>query len=263
MCGTSSATAADYGWIPSSFVFPLGLEVGYSLTLVRGVPPEEVLRVMGAEPAGVCRGADELFERQEELVAEADEWDESFIAGVCAVPGEGGDWALVLHFDGGIGMRPRFLETLSARSRAVTHSSNGGKPIHTFDWYEDGELRTGFEWPTVRYGSAPDDLLPMMRESGFDLREESDVDTYDRKAAVLALAERLTGVRLTEDLLDNSAYLLGHVPEEPAQEWTSVVIDLTDANGEGFHREVTREQVEHAMEHHRAERDRPLRLDEP
>ncbi|GCE02277.1 DUF6461 domain-containing protein [Embleya hyalina] len=258
-----SATAADYGWIRSSFVFPSGIEVGYSLTLVRGVPPEEVLRVMGAEPRGGCRGAEELFERQDELVAGSDEWDESFLAGVCAVPGGDGDWTLVLHFDGGIGMRPGFLETLSAGSRAVMHSSNGGKPIHMFEWYEDGELRAGFEWPTVRHGSAPDDLVPLMHEAGFDLGEESDVDTYDRKAAVLALAEQLTGVRLTEDLLGNSTYLLGHVPEEPADDWTGVVIDLTDANRQGIHKEVTREQVEHAMEHHRAHRDRPLRLDEP
>ncbi|MFE3206430.1 DUF6461 domain-containing protein [Embleya sp. NPDC059237] len=191
----SAATAADYGWIRSSFVFPLGIEVGYCLTLVRGVPPEEVLRVMSAEPRGGCRDAKELFERRDELVAESDEWDESFLAGVCAVPGEGGDWTLVLHFDGGIGMRPRFLEVLSTGSRAVTHASNGGRPIHTFAWYEDGELRTGFEWPTVRHGSAPDDLVPLMREAGFDMGEEADADTYDRKAAVLALAERLTGAR--------------------------------------------------------------------
>ncbi|GCE02240.1 DUF6461 domain-containing protein [Embleya hyalina] len=259
----SAATAADYGWIRSSFVFPQGIEVGYCLMLVRGVPPEKVLRVMGAEPRGGCRGAVELFERQEELFAGSDEWDESFLAGVCAVPGEGGDWALVLHFDGGIGMRPRFLEVLSAGSRAVTHASNGGKPIHTFAWYEDGELRTGFDWPTLRHGSTPDDLVPLMHEAGFDMGEESDADTYDRKAAVLALAVRLTGVRLTEDLLDTSAYRLGHVPEEPADEdGTGVVIDFTDANGDGFHKEVIREHVEHALQHHRTQRGRPLRRDE-
>ncbi|MER7110434.1 DUF6461 domain-containing protein, partial [Streptomyces sp. NPDC000229] len=31
------------------------------------------------------------------------------------------------------------------------------------------ELRTGFEWPTDRYGSTPDDLVPVMREIGFGL----------------------------------------------------------------------------------------------
>ncbi|MFF0110918.1 DUF6461 domain-containing protein [Streptomyces hirsutus] len=35
-------------------------------------------------------------------------------------------------------MRPRFLQTLSTDGRAVVHSSNGGKPIHLFHWYEDG-----------------------------------------------------------------------------------------------------------------------------
>ncbi|MGW4819162.1 DUF6461 domain-containing protein [Streptomyces sp. NPDC004227] len=55
---------------------------------------------------------------------------ESFIAGAFTVPGGGGEWTLVLHFDGGAAMQPRFLEALSAGGRAVVHSRNGGKPIH-------------------------------------------------------------------------------------------------------------------------------------
>lgn len=259
----SLATAADYGWIGSSFVFPYGIEVGYTLTLVREVPPEEVLRVMDAEPRGVCAGVDDLIEQQQGLYDESDDyWDESFIAGAFTVPGDGGDWTVVLHFDGGIGMRHRFLEALSAGSRAVVHSSNGGKPIHQFSWYEDGELRTSFEWPTARTGTTPDDLVPLMHEVGFDLSGDGTDGYLDRKSAVLALAERLSGVRLTEDLLRHSAYQLGHVPDEPASEWTSVVIDITDASGERFSKEVTREQVEHAMEHHRPVPDQPIRLDE-
>ncbi|MER7108321.1 DUF6461 domain-containing protein [Streptomyces sp. NPDC000229] len=75
-------------------------------------------------------------------------------------------------------------------------------------WYEAGELRTGFEWPTDRYGSTPDDLVPVMREIGFGLTEKEDRTgpSTDTKAAVLALAERLTGVRLTEELLKDAAY---------------------------------------------------------
>ncbi|NUS57552.1 MAG: hypothetical protein HOV66_22250 [Streptomycetaceae bacterium] len=259
----SSVTAADYGWIRSSSIFPYGIEVGYTLTLVRGVPPQQVLRVMDAEPRGVCDGVDDLIEQQQELHDELEDWDESFIAGAFTAPGDGGDWTVVLHFDGGIGMRHRFLETLSAGSRAVMHSSNGGKPIHQFSWYEDGELRTNFEWPTARTGTRPDELLPLMREVGFDPSGDGTDHYLDRKAAVLALAERLSGVPLTEDLLRHAEYQLGHVPDEPAPEWTSVVIDVTDANGERFCKEVTREQIEHAVEHHRPQRNQPIRLDEP
>jgi hypothetical protein len=151
-------------------------------------------------------------------------------------PGTGGDWTLVLQFDGGVGMRPRFLEALSAAGRAVTHSNNGGAPIDLFHWYEAGELRTSFEWPIDKYCSTPDEPVPLMREIGFDLTEDGTGPSTDTKAAVLALAERLTGVRLTEELRKDAGYHLGHVPEEPAEEWTKFVIDITDAHGERFHK---------------------------
>lgn len=243
----TSVTAHDYGWIRSSPLFRLALEAGYSLILVRGVAPGEVLRVMEAEPQGMCTGVDPLIERQHELLDATDYSDASFIAGAFTVPGEGGDWTIVLNFYGGGGTQPRFPEALSSGGgRAVVHSSNGGKPIHLFHWYEDGELRTTFEWPTVREGSTPDALDSVMREVGFDLSDdEDDTGVYvDTKAAVLALAERLTGVRVTEELLRGAEYQLGHVPEEPAEEWSRIVIDITDAHGELLYKEVTREEVD-------------------
>ena len=42
----TSVTAHDYAWIRSSPLFRYALETGYTLTLVRGVAPREVLRVM-------------------------------------------------------------------------------------------------------------------------------------------------------------------------------------------------------------------------
>ncbi|MCF3131192.1 DUF6461 domain-containing protein [Streptomyces olivochromogenes] len=257
----TSATAHDYAWIRSSPLLRYALETGYTLTLVRGVAPTEVLRVMQAEPQGTCTGADALIERRDELLDPADYWDESFIAGAFTVPGEGGDWTLVLHVgDGGMGMQPRFLEALSAGGRAVVHSSNGGKPMHFFHWYEDGVLRTTFEWPTARDGSTPDALNSVMREVGFQLADDEGETSgrVDTKAAVFALAERLTGVRVTEELLRDAEYQLGHVPEEPAEEWTSIVIDITDAHGERFYKEVTRDEVEGAMARARAEAEEPI-----
>ncbi len=105
--------------------------------------------------------------------AATDYWDDSFIAGAFTVPGTDGEWTLVFDFNGGVGMS-RFMPSLSQNGRAVSHSTNGGAPIDLFDWFEDGELRTGFEWPTNRYGGTPDELVPMMREIGFDLTEDED-----------------------------------------------------------------------------------------
>ncbi|MFF1746189.1 DUF6461 domain-containing protein [Streptomyces mirabilis] len=252
----TSVTAHDYAWIRSSPLFRYALETGYTLTLVRGVAPKEVLQVMEAEPQGTCTGADALIERQDELGDPTDYWDESFIAGAFTVPGERGDWTLILHLgDGGTGMQSRFLEALSNGGCAVVHSSNGGKPMHFFHWYEDGELRTTFEWPTVRDGSTPDALNTMMCEVGFALSDDEGEtsERVDTKAAGFALAERMTGVRVTEELLRGAEYQLGLVPEEPAEEWSGIVIDITGAHGERLYKEVTRDEVEGAFARARSE----------
>jgi hypothetical protein len=226
----TTATAADYGWIRSSsspFRYPL--ESGYTLTLVRGVSPAQVLALAGAEPKGVCEGLDALIGQHLALLDESDDWDACVLAGACAVPSEEGDWTLALALGGDLGP-PGFMETLSAGTRVVSHSSNGGKPMDFFDWYENGELRTGFEWPTVRNGSTPDELNALMREVGLGLTDE-EASHVDRKAAVFALTERLTGVRVTAELLTPAEFRTAEVPEEPAEEWKGIIIDITDAYG--------------------------------
>lgn len=237
----TSATAADYGWVrSSSSLFRYALEAGYTLTLVRGVSPAELLGLAGAEQRGVCEGLNELIEQHQELLYESDDWPESFVAGAFAVRGEGGDWTLALELGGDL--RPRFMETLSAGTRAVSHSSNGGKPMDFFHWYENGELRTTFEWPAARTGSTPDELNPVMREVGLNPTGDQ-ADDIDCKAAVFALAERLTGVQVSEELLREAEYLTGEVPEGPADEWESITIDITDAHGERTYVHVRRDQL--------------------
>ncbi|MCX5380427.1 DUF6461 domain-containing protein [Streptomyces sp. NBC_00091] len=227
----NTATAADYGWIrSSSSLFMFALEAGYTMTLVRGVLPEEVFRLARAEPGEVCQGLHALIQRHLELLDESDDWPESFLTGAFTVPGPRPDWTVILEFGGELGMRSGFMEPLSNGTRAVSHSSNGGKPMDFFHWYENGELRTTFEWPGDRTGRTPDDLNPLMREVGLDPSGDEDPEV-DRKAAVLALTERLTGVRLTEDLLRDAEYLTAEVPEEPSEEWPAVV-DITNTCGE-------------------------------
>ncbi|MER6444162.1 hypothetical protein DEJ51_01265 [Streptomyces venezuelae] len=208
------ATAADYGWIRSSSFFAYGLEAGYTLTLVRGLPPAELFAVAGAAPRRTCAGLGELIDAHMEVLDGYENWPESFLAGAFTVPGEGGDWTLVVEFGGDLGTRPSLMEALSAGTRAVSHTSNGGKPMDFFHWYEDGELRVTFEWPADRTGSTPDDLNPLMREVGLNPTGDEDPDV-DGKAAVLALTERLTGVRVTGELLAGAEYRTGEVPEEP------------------------------------------------
>jgi hypothetical protein len=255
-------TAHDYAWIRTSPLFRHMMESGYTLTLIRGRSPQEVLRAMEAEPRGTGQGAARLIEADDAHRAKVDYdyWDDSYVAGAFKAPGEDGDWTVVLGFDGGLGMP--CAETLSEGGRVVAHSSNGGKPIHLFHWFEDGELRTTFEGPSARDGSSPDELVPLLREVGFPLTLEGEHDenapAVDGKAAVLALTERLTGIRVTESLLQDAAYELGLVPEQPVEEWTRMVIDITDAHGERLHKEWTYEEIAAASDRARAEAKAPV-----
>ena len=240
----SSPTAADYGWIRSSSTpFRYALEVGYTLTLVRDVSPATVFRWAQAEPRGRCTGLAGLVAESLEFLNDADGWPEAGIVGVFTVPGEGGDWTLILDLGGDLGSRPRFMEALSAGTRAVSHSSNGGKPMHFFHWYENGRLRTTFETARLRTGTTPDALNTVLTEVGLNPHGD-DAPDVDAKAAVFALTERLTGVRLTEELLRDTDFRLGEVPEEPAEEWTGITIDLRDAHGEGTYVRVERDDVD-------------------
>ncbi|MGW2035988.1 DUF6461 domain-containing protein [Streptomyces sp. NPDC001811] len=262
-------TAHDYAWIRTSPLFRHMMGSGYTLTLIRGRSPQEVLRAMEVEPRGTGQGTAGLIAADDAHRAGVDHdyWDESYVAGAFKATGEKGDWTVVLGFDGGLGMP--CAETLSEGGRVVAHSSNGGKPIHLFHWFEDGELRTAFEGPSARDGSSPDELVPLLREVGFPLTPEGEHDEnapdVDGKAAVLALAERLTGIRVTEPLLQDATYELGLVPEQPAEEWTGLVIDITDAHGERLHREWTYEEIAAASDRARAEANAPVEItyDEP
>jgi hypothetical protein len=255
-------TAHDYAWIRTSPLFRHMMESGYTLTLIRGRSPQEVLRAMEAEPRGTGEGTAGLIEADAAHRAEVDYdyWDESYVAGAFKAPGEKGDWTVVLGFDGGLGMP--CAETLSEGSRVVAHSSNGGKPIHLFHWFEDGELRTTFEGPSARDGNSPDELVPLLREVGFPLTPGGEHDesapVVDGKAAVLALAERLTGIGVTESLLQDATYELGLVPEQPAEEWTGLVIDITDAHGERLYKEWTYEEIAAPSDRARAEANAPV-----
>ncbi|MFF0778488.1 DUF6461 domain-containing protein [Streptomyces sp. NPDC003720] len=258
----NSVTAHDYAWIRTSPLFRHMMKSGYTLTLIRGRSPQEVLRAMEAEPRGTGEGTAGLINADDAHRGDVDHdyWDDSYVAGAFEAPGESGDWTVVLGFDGGLGLP--CADTLSVGGRVVAHSSNGGKPIHLFHWFEDGELRTTFEGPSARDGSSPDELIALLRQVGFPLTPEGEHDEnapgVDGKAAVLALTERLTGIRVTESLLQNATYELGLVPEQPAEEWTGLVIDITDANGERLYKEWTYEEVAAATDRARAEANAPV-----
>ncbi|MFF0293332.1 DUF6461 domain-containing protein [Kitasatospora sp. NPDC004614] len=199
-------TANDYAWLAHSQWFGRCDQDGYSLTLVRGRTPQQVLEAIGAVPQGFGDGFDDLLDCHEELREWVDDYqDDSFAAAAVTVPGEGGDWTLLLALDSGVGISGH-LPALSAGGVTVTHDSNAGKPMQRFTHYRDGEVLTSFEEPERSHGSAPGALGPLLREVGYD--------GSGKQAAFFALAERLTGVRIIDETVRDAEFLLGVVADE-------------------------------------------------
>jgi hypothetical protein len=204
-----AATAADYAWFEESFP---GLAEAYCLTLVRGLSPPQVLARLGARTngpyvTGVGRLPSLDLGRDEFLVAV------TVVENVPDVPDASADarsWALAVEPGGRLGVTEEAIVPLSAGTRLVSHSSGAGGPDR-FCWLEDGEVRAWFEPPAPgrREGGAAGTLREAMRSAGFDV--EGDGSGFS-VAAAFALAEHLTGVRVTPELLRESSFLCGLAP---------------------------------------------------
>ncbi|WP_433173525.1 DUF6461 domain-containing protein [Actinoallomurus sp. CA-150999] len=206
--GRPAAVAADYAWIGDDGGG--GLFSASCLTLVRGVTPREFMDRLGAR---IMFDALELAEEFTDLSFQY--WDEphygdvQFI-GAMTVAGDGGDWTLALEVNGHLGVTPSVVVPVSAGTRLVSHRYNGGNAFGSFYWIEDGDIRLEFEplFAHHREGSTPDALLEDMKQIGFDLEEDRE-DIGPTTTAAFALAERLTGVRVTPAMLDDAVFLCG------------------------------------------------------
>jgi hypothetical protein len=204
---TTSATASDYDWFGDRLP---GLAEAYCLILARDLAPEEFLARIGARPVPDRTGVDALFEPSMNLWAEHGD-DAGLFIGVTTVAGDGGNWALGVEINGFLGVTEQIIVPLSEGTRLVSHFRNVNA-ADRFCWVEDGDVRLEFEplFATNRHGSTPDALLSIMQEVGFDLREDSDAEHHTE--AAFALAERVTGVRITAELLENAVYTCGIAP---------------------------------------------------
>lgn len=206
---TSKAVAADYAWVDSRTEND-GLFSGYCMTLVRGLTPQAFMHRLGAQIT-----FDALRLNQQFFDISFDYWDKphhgkvQFI-GATTVLGDGGDWTLALEVNGHLGVTPQLMAPVSAGTRLVSHYDNDGNGSGTFCWIEDGDIRLEFETllASRRDGSTPDALLADMKQIGFDLDADSDLIGPTTTAA-FALAQRLTGVRVTDAMLNNAVFLGG------------------------------------------------------
>ncbi|MER5605532.1 DUF6461 domain-containing protein [Micromonospora tulbaghiae] len=198
-----SATASGYAWLTDRFP---GLMEAYCLTLVEGLTPGKLLDRLGARQESRVRGTAELLEPAYDAWEDHD--GERAFVGVTAV----GDWALAVEPNGYLGTLDEVIVPLSRGTRLVSHFRNVNAVDHFF-WLDDGVLRLHFEplFPAHRDGSDPDGLVQVMRQVGFDLSDD-DADYTVHTEAAFALAEHLTGVRLTPEFLESATYLCGTAP---------------------------------------------------
>ncbi|WP_460307156.1 DUF6461 domain-containing protein [Actinocorallia aurea] len=203
-----SASVADHSWFRS---FRRGLLDEYCLSLVKGLGPREFLARLDAKVLGACEGLGAFAARDNDVLEEHDWCDDHQVVGAARVDGPDGPWTLALEINGYTGTDGRFMEAASQGTRIVSHFLNI-KGMQLFTWWEDGAMRTQFESPYQRSGTTPDELLTEMAAVGYDLSDPSaDGAVALGIPGMIALAEELTGIRLTADLLTDAVYTAGMV----------------------------------------------------
>ncbi|GLU46218.1 DUF6461 domain-containing protein [Nocardiopsis ansamitocini] len=180
----SIAYARDYAWLRES---QPDLAEAYCLSYIRGLPKAEALRRLGVDerslrslPIAEALEAGLCSEGMPPLTAHA----------LCI---EG--WAVIVEPTGCRATRPEVYRSLSAETELVSVRVVM-EQRYEFRWVVDGVLRTCFDarFPLRRRGATPDALAEDMASLG--LTTEIDPEEADPGAAALALAERVTGVRV-------------------------------------------------------------------
>ncbi|WP_228975513.1 DUF6461 domain-containing protein [Streptomyces sp. DH12] len=198
-----NATAADYRWLDDHC--PELIEA-YCVTLVHAVTPQEVLGRLGARPEGRVTGIRALVD------AARDAWratggDRHYLA-VARVDG----WSVLVEPNGYLGSLHETAAELSRGTELVTHFRNVNA-VDQFSRYVDGALRLRVEplSPPAPQDADPGGAAALLRDVGFDPRRDGG-DVGAATEAAFALAERLTGVRLTPQVLDGAEWLSGSAP---------------------------------------------------
>ncbi|GII84015.1 hypothetical protein Ssi03_20050 [Sphaerisporangium siamense] len=186
----SGVTLDGYDWFSTR-------ELGFCLTFVRGLTPEEAFRRIGVE-----------------VLSEDEEEDEDVLGGV--LRGESADGgALLVEENGYAGTMDELLRPLSAGT-AVASVFRNADFDQTFVYYEDGREILGFDpqFPgDSRSGADPDRHFAEMRDLGL-IAEDGEDGPETGVEAALALAERLTGVRAaSDDPAEARAGLKGVLPD--------------------------------------------------
>ncbi|MFE0580551.1 DUF6461 domain-containing protein [Streptomyces sp. NPDC058874] len=198
-----ATTAADYLWFEEDFP---DLAESYCLTLVHNVPPNELLSRLGGQPEPEVTGINALVDTAYGL------WDFSTTRtyfGMTTL----GPWTLMIEPNGWHGVNEKKALPASAGTRWISHYDNANANNDgSFLWAEDTEPQLQFEIRDAAYrtGTRANDLLDVIRHLGFTFPEEpTKTDDGLAVPAAFALAEHITGIRVTPDLLQDTTFICG------------------------------------------------------
>jgi hypothetical protein len=193
-----AAIAYKYSWF--HVLFPT-LARAYCLTLVRGLTPAQLL--IRLSPTS---------DTQPKQITGVDQLVKASGPGFVAVT-QVGNWALAVEPDGVLGTTESRMRSVSEATRLISHSRDASA-VGRFCWLENGSARLCFDplFPARRSGAEAHDFVDLMRDVGFNVDGEDEYREATHAEAAFALAEELTGVRITPELLDEAPYECAVVP---------------------------------------------------
>lgn len=174
--------------------------VMFSLTFVEGLAPEAVLGMLGADMAPEALDPEQLV-----LAAGPDR------RGVRVAPI--GAWSVLIELDSLMGGRDQVLRPLSSDGRRVFNTLATGSGMKSVSYWCDGQQLCQLDpiMPEHRVGTQPDALVEHMTAVG--MGPELPEDQIPPSGAMVALAERVTGVAADRGLVLNARWPAGFVDQ--------------------------------------------------
>ncbi|WP_370088738.1 DUF6461 domain-containing protein [Streptacidiphilus sp. MAP12-16] len=203
-----TATAADYLWFQQRFP---ELASAYCITLVRDVAPAELLHRLDGQEQPTVTSLDAIV-RAAVALGDSRRGADQLVAMTRV-----GSWTLMIEPNGSLGVTEEIAGPASTGTRWVSHYHRVND-VDTFLDYTDTAMQTIFESPVSEHGlgGTPAEITASLQEMGFNFGDplpETDLSA----PAAFALAEVLTGVKLTPNLLDQATFYCGTCPPPPVR----------------------------------------------
>jgi len=202
-------TFHDYEWLRPQFSW--WVDLGYGVALVKEMAPAQLLDALGAsKDQAVAIGLEAVREANGGI---ADVLIEQNI-GVLAVDD---GWTLIVQSGGAVVVNDILIRPIAESHQWVSHYSSVNSDC-IFQWWDDGVKQVEFDpfFPTMPWrGAHPERLRDEVRAvGGIDVDDEGEefADRYKNIEASFALTERLSGVRITAEMLEDRDFITARIP---------------------------------------------------